>query len=140
MPALPAYSEQADLAATCAVLGITEADILRELDFRRRRKMAKMHEEMALAAKAGGVRRLLKDTGDGGGEVQYMVHPTSYHYWGQRLGYECWQDEGFIREYLRDNPSARIASTTQAKAWHRKPVNSTPARPRITTRRGRWAA
>lgn len=140
MPALPIFDEQADLAATCAVLGITEDDIRRELDFRIRAKMDKMRKEMALAAKAGGVRRVLKDDGAGGGDVHYMVHPVSFHYWGNRLGYECWHDDEFIREYLRDNPEARIATSTQAKAWHRKPIkNVTPIRPRITGR-GRWAA
>ena len=36
------------------------------------------------------------------------VDPTSYHYWGQRLGYECWSNEQFIKEYGRDNPSASV--------------------------------
>lgn len=60
---------------------------------------------MQLAAKEGGERRLLAD-----GEVQMMIDPYSYHYWGQRLGYQCWQDPGFKREFLRDNPEARVKS------------------------------
>jgi hypothetical protein len=28
----------------------------------------------------------------------------SWHYWGHRLGYECWEDKTFLREFLRDNP------------------------------------
>jgi hypothetical protein len=39
-----------------------------------------------------------------------MVPPTSYHYWGLRLGYECWDDEPFVREYLRDNEVSRVRS------------------------------
>ena len=45
---------------------------------------------------------------DGVGVHRLRVDPTSYHYWGQRLGYECWSDEQFISEYGRDNPSAAV--------------------------------
>lgn len=64
---------------------------------------------MRLAANAGGERRFIQDK-EGGGEVKMMIHPTSYHYWGQRLGYECWDDKKFCAEYLRDNPAARVKS------------------------------
>ena len=37
-----------------------------------------------------------------------MIPPTSYHYWGQRLGYDCWEDEQFVREFLRDNAVCRV--------------------------------
>ncbi len=39
-----------------------------------------------------------------------MIPPTSYHYWGQRLGYECWEDAQFVREFLRDNEVCRVRS------------------------------
>ena len=45
---------------------------------------------------------------DGVGVHRLRVDPTSYHYWGQRLGYECWGNEQFIKEYGRDNPSATV--------------------------------
>ena len=41
------------------------------------------------------------------------VHSKFYHYWGQRLGYECWEDEQFVREFLRDNEECRIRSHSQ---------------------------
>lgn len=66
-------------------------------------------ERMKLAAKAGGERRLLQD-----GEVSMMIDPYSYHYWGQRLGYQCWSDPQFKREFLRDNPEARVKSKADA--------------------------
>lgn len=67
--------------------------------------------QMAQAAKAGGERRFIQGQDGDGGEVKMMIHPISYHYWGQRLGYECWdQDSDFVREYLRDNPAARVRS------------------------------
>lgn len=37
----------------------------------------------------------------------YDVPDWSYHYWGQRLGYECWEDKQFVEEFLRDNPECR---------------------------------
>jgi hypothetical protein len=45
---------------------------------------------------------------DGVGVHRLRVDPTSYHYWGKRLGYECWSNEQFIKEYGRDNPSASV--------------------------------
>lgn len=44
----------------------------------------------------------------GDGHCEMMIPPESYHYWGQRLGYECWQDKAFCLEYLRDNPECRV--------------------------------
>lgn len=37
-----------------------------------------------------------------------VINGPDYHYWGQRLGYDCWSDEGFVKEYLRDNPDSRV--------------------------------
>ena len=60
------------------------------------------------AAKATGTRRAIKT-----GEVSYQVRPEFFHYWGKRLGYECWDDhDGFVREFLRDNPECRVVSHT----------------------------
>lgn len=73
----------------------------------QRQRLAR--KQMCLAAKAGADRRIMRGP-DGGAYVKMTVHPTSYHYWGQRLGYQCWQDEQFCREYLRDNPEARVRS------------------------------
>ena len=36
------------------------------------------------------------------------IPADAYHYWGQRLGYECWKDKQFMREYLRDNPELAV--------------------------------
>lgn len=44
------------------------------------------------------------------GEVKMQIHPVSYHYWGQRLGYECWADKQFCEDYLADNDYARVVS------------------------------
>tara|TARA_R100001463_G_scaffold47620_1_gene96628 strand:+ start:28585 stop:29004 length:420 start_codon:yes stop_codon:yes gene_type:complete len=50
------------------------------------------------------------------GQHKARIEPTSYHYWGKRLGYDCWSDRKFIKEYLRDNPESRIKSKGSKKA------------------------
>ena len=45
---------------------------------------------------------------DGMGEMTASIPQAAYHYWGRRLGYECWADKQFKKEYLRDNPEARV--------------------------------
>jgi hypothetical protein len=45
---------------------------------------------------------------DGLGRLRMIIDPTAYHYWGQRLGYACWSDPQFLREYERDNPEVRV--------------------------------
>jgi len=46
------------------------------------------------------------------GEAQAAIHPEFFHHWGQRLGYECWEDDQFMREFLRDNPECRVRAGT----------------------------
>lgn len=45
---------------------------------------------------------------EGLGRVRMEVDSWAYHYWGQRLGYKCWRDQSFLREYERDNPNVRV--------------------------------
>lgn len=45
---------------------------------------------------------------DGLGAPIAEINPTAFHYWGLRLGYKCWHDKQFMREFLRDNPAARV--------------------------------
>jgi len=75
-----------------------------------RKKINRMHQEMAAMAREGGTRLMLKCADGNGGYVMMQVHPFSYHYWGNRLGYQCWEDTQFKREYLRDVPEARVRS------------------------------
>jgi len=44
------------------------------------------------------------------GQKTAAIHPKFYHYWGQRLGYECWDDKQFFKEFLRDNEDCRVKS------------------------------
>jgi hypothetical protein len=45
---------------------------------------------------------------DGVGQMVARIPPSSYHYWGKRLGYDCWQDDQFLKEFLRDNPEVAV--------------------------------
>lgn len=45
---------------------------------------------------------------DGLGQTMMSIDPTAYHHWGQKLGYKCWKNKQFRREYARDNPEVRV--------------------------------
>ena len=44
---------------------------------------------------------------DGLGKLKAQISSDSYHYWGQRLGYQCWQDKAFMDQYLKQNPQCK---------------------------------
>lgn len=50
---------------------------------------------------------------DGIGECVARIPAEAYFYWMARKGYGCWQDKGFIREYIRDNPEVRVKSVSR---------------------------
>lgn len=45
---------------------------------------------------------------DGLGNLVARIPGDAYHYWGHRLGYECWKDDQFIKEFMRDNPEVAV--------------------------------
>lgn len=45
---------------------------------------------------------------EGLGRLRMSVSADAFHYWGRRLGYECWRDKQFLNEFERDNPSVRV--------------------------------
>jgi hypothetical protein len=156
MPELIIDTEEAaeqDTERTLALLGVTREQILAELAYRQRKKHAEAVKRMALAAKGAGERRAIRG-GDVGGYCEMMIDPVSYHYWGQRLGYKCWEDAQFRREYLRDNPASRVKTTSSATMslagvgfLARKAAKAArPPAPHLAhpvpgiARRGRWAA
>jgi hypothetical protein len=60
-------------------------------------------------------------TNEGNLRPKAVINGPDYHYWGQRLGYECWDDPTFVNEYLRDNPESRVnakmAQTSILNPW-----------------------
>jgi hypothetical protein len=47
---------------------------------------------------------------EGLGQKIATIPGHAYHFWGQKLGYGCWNDKAFMREFLRDNPECRVNS------------------------------
>ena len=45
---------------------------------------------------------------EGVGQKIASIPVQAWHYWGHRLGYACWEDKEFMREFLRDNPEAAV--------------------------------
>ena len=45
---------------------------------------------------------------DGVGEKIANIPAIAFHFWGQKLGYACWNDKEFMEEFLRDNPECRV--------------------------------
>lgn len=55
---------------------------------------------------------------DGLGEAKASIPPAAYHYWGQREGYEIWQDKKFMKKYLQDNPEVRVNTHGKAQVGY----------------------
>lgn len=66
-------------------------------------KMKAQAKQIAAFGHANAARSL-----DGVGELKARIPETAFHYWGTRLGYECWQDKQFLKEFLRDNPEVAV--------------------------------
>jgi len=47
---------------------------------------------------------------EGLGQKIATIPGTAYHFWGQKLGYGCWNDKAFMAEFLRDNPECKVNS------------------------------
>lgn len=45
---------------------------------------------------------------NGLGRPRLEVDSYAYHLWGQKLGYKCWKDPQFLREFERDNEHCRV--------------------------------
>lgn len=45
---------------------------------------------------------------EGIGQLRARIPAAAFHYWGIRLGYECWEDKQFMNEFIRDNPEVAV--------------------------------
>lgn len=54
--------------------------------------------------------RLRHKSVEGLGQKIASIPGEAFHFWGHKLGYECWDDRGFMKEFLRDNPECRVNS------------------------------
>jgi hypothetical protein len=66
------------------------------------------HKEKVLgmieAKKASAINQNYHRGVDGIGRLRARIPASSFHFWGQKLGYDCWKSNAFIKEFLRDNP------------------------------------
>ena len=74
-----------------------------------RRQLAREHQNSRANQSGGEAKEARKESYvTSFGQHKARIETTSYHYWGNRLGYDCWGDSQFKKEYLRDNPEARV--------------------------------
>jgi hypothetical protein len=75
-----------------------------------------------------------------GTHCSFRIPKIAYHHWGSRYGYECWEDNGFVAEFLRDNPQCRVKSEALSPTILSGWVPSTPLSKAYRRDTGREAA
>ena len=45
---------------------------------------------------------------EGVGELKAQIPLSAFHYWGQRLGYVCWDDKSFVNDFIKHNPEVAV--------------------------------
>ncbi|MDB4312096.1 hypothetical protein N9937_01570 [bacterium] len=85
--------------------------------FRDVKELLKERQKVSRQQAMNAQRHMAKNYGEASfledGVVDFRVNDEAYHYWGQRLGYECWNDEAFVREFKRDNPIVVVKSRSR---------------------------
>lgn len=89
-------------------------EVLREVQAGHVVQQVLAESRQALVAQAN--ERIERRVVEGLGQHIMSIDSIAYHYWGGRLGYECWGDEEFRREYMRDNPSVRVKTEFAARS------------------------
>jgi len=79
--------------------------------------MAKANQARIAAASE----RIERKAIDGVGECVMSLDQMVYHFWGQKLGYDCWRDATFRRRFLQDNPGARVRTkyAPRSNGWRK---------------------
>jgi len=57
-----------------------------------------------------GVRAVRKPDGT---HMKFRIPKLTYIMWQKKLGDECWDDAGFVHDFLRDNPQFRVTSIAE---------------------------
>lgn len=84
-------------------------EVMEELREMERRDVFIAEAEQAEIARLAGQEVRMFELG----QQVLQVTPESFDYWGLRLGYDCWHDKQFRREYARDNDAARVKSVSR---------------------------
>lgn len=86
-------------------------DLVPQLEQELRRGWQKNRIEAEVQAKqTEKINRERHKSIEGLGQLTARIPPTAFYFWGQKLGYECWNDKAFMDEFLRDNPECRVNS------------------------------
>ncbi len=79
-----------------------------EKEFREGRLKQHVDAQTNAAKTIGSSRETDYKSVNGLGRLRLRIDPYTYHYFGQRLGYNCWHNEEFLKEFERDNPASRV--------------------------------
>ena len=79
-------------------------EVIHEINRVQDEALVKATIEQAEAAKALGEQRSMDEVG----RQRLNIHPTIYHHFGDKYGYECWQDEEFVSDFEKGFPAARV--------------------------------
>jgi hypothetical protein len=79
-----------------------------EEEFRQGRLLQHVEAQKKAAKTIGASKETDYKSVNGLGRFRMRIDPYTYHYFGQRLGYKCWQDKQFLDEFERDNPYAKV--------------------------------
>ena len=88
-----------------------EGEIAKQLDAELRAGWLRNQVEARVEAKKIAKTNTLRHKSvEGLGQLTARIPITAFHFWGQKLGYGCWNDQQFMDEFLRDNPELRVNS------------------------------
>lgn len=80
-----------------------------EAEFRRGWQMKRVNVEIE-SKRAAKYTQMRHRSIEGLGQKVGSIPGDAYHFWGQKLGYDCWNDKRFLAEFFRDNPQCKVNS------------------------------
>jgi hypothetical protein len=80
-----------------------------EAEFRRGWQMNRVNAEIE-SKQAAKYTKMRHKSIEGLGQKVANIPGHAYHFWGQKLGYQCWDDKQFMKEFLRDNDQCKVNS------------------------------
>jgi hypothetical protein len=90
-----------------------------ETEFRRGWQMKRVGAEIEAKTVAANSNHQAHRSIDGIGSLRMRVPGDAYHFWGQKLGYACWNDKQFLAEFERDNEACKVNSVgTKIQVGH----------------------
>jgi len=97
------------------ILGLlpqSEEMIVRVHQRQQERYRQALEREKREAGKWGqnGIRAVRKPDGT---HMKFRIPKLTYIMWQKKLGDECWDDAGFVHDFLRDNPQFRVTSIAE---------------------------